>query len=129
MSNRNEESGNNAYSNSMESHLSARQANKEIKAHTDQDIDALIEALDMQKSVSRTRMIELVESLVKETITDDAEATAKAMQAQGWEADLSAGENLQSLASRLTAYLSGESGVHLLNQLTHFIAKTAGRLY
>jgi len=130
MTNRsNEPAGKSGYPSSMEPHLSAQQATQEIKAHADEDIDALIGVLDMQKPVSRSRMTALVEMLIKETITDDAEATAKAMRAQGWETELSPDENLHELAARLTSYLSREPGVHLLNQFTHSIAKTTGRMY
>lgn len=51
------------------------------------------------------------------------------MQDKGWAANLIAGESLRSLALRLTAYLSNEPGVHLLNQVAHSIAKTTGRMY
>src|SRR3569832_606791 len=130
MTNRsNEPAGKSGYPSSMEPHLSAQQATQEIKAHADEDIDALIGVLDMLRPVSRYRMTALVEMLIKETITDDAEATAKAMRAQGWETELSPDENLHELAARLTSYLSREPGVHLLNQFTHSIAKTTGRMY
>src|SRR3569833_2555474 len=84
MTNRsNEPAGKSGYPSSMEPHLSAQQATQEIKAHADEDIDALIGVLDMQKPVSRSRMTALVEMLIKESITDDAEATAKALRARG----------------------------------------------
>src|SRR3569832_1300824 len=128
MTNRsNEPAGKSGYPSSMEPHLSAQQATQEIKAHADEDIDALIGVLDMQKPVSRSRMTALVEMLIKETITDDAEATAKAMRAQGWETELSPDENLHELAARLTSYLSREPNMQLLNQFTHSIAKTTNK--
>lgn len=120
---------NSGYPSNIEPHLSAEQASQEIGSQAGREIDALINAIKMQNPVSHSSMTALVEKLVRETVANDVDAIAKAMQTMGWEAHLGKEENLRDLAMRLADYFSQEPGVGLLDRFIRSIAQTSGKMY
>jgi hypothetical protein len=96
------------------------------------DVPELVEfilALKMEKPVSTDKAARLFQHLTKQQTASNSTLIADQMRTDGWEADLSHGENLALIAERTTAYLATDDGVSLFNFFVMTFARTSGTMF
>jgi hypothetical protein len=112
-----------------QAHTSEQEA---VRITRQEDIPELVEfilALEMNKPVSTDQAARLFKHMVKLQTASDAVLIADQMCADGWEACLSEGETLATLADRVSAYLATHAGISLFNFFVLTFARTSGNMY
>jgi hypothetical protein len=115
--------------NDPNAHLSDDEAIQIGHDGREAELAALVSALGMRVPVSTATAALLLEHIIKEQTSGDAQLVAGQMRQDGWENDLSDGEQLNVLAERLLAYLATEDGVKLFNFFVQTFAKTTGVMF
>ena len=110
-------------------HLSDHEAKGITRNEGEQELAAFVSALRMQRPVSSARAAQLLEHVIKETMSATVAWLEGQMRADRWEEFLSEGETLTVLAERAHIYLESPEGIELFNLFTKTFARTTGEMF
>jgi hypothetical protein len=117
------------YPDGIEAHISHKEAVQTVKNDSPDGIESFIAALGMQKPVSNSVAISLFETIVKNSDASDAKAIADTMRLSNWEALLSPGEDLSTIAKHAADFLASPPGIEVFNFFIKTFAKTTDSMF
>jgi hypothetical protein len=110
-------------------HITDRTATRLTRRACDPELAAFIAALTMQCPVSADQAAQLLEHVIKETMSATTSLLENQMRLDHWENALSDGETLGLLAERAQLFLESPEGVRLFNFFAKTYAKTSGEMF
>jgi hypothetical protein len=110
-------------------HLTNGEAQELARDEGDDEIAAFVAALQMQRPVSTDKAAQLLEHVIKETMSATVSWLEGQMRNDRWDEFLGQGETLTLLAQRANKYLESAEGVELFNLFTKTFAKTTGEMF
>jgi ADP-ribosylglycohydrolase len=112
-----------------EPHLSDDEATRITHNEDQQQLAAFVSALGMQRPVSTDKAAFLLEHMIKEQMSTDAQTIAAQMRSDHWENNFADDETVELIADRALSYLSTDEGVKLFNFFAKVFAKTSGSMF
>lgn len=110
-------------------HLSKTEAKEIVRDENDVELAAFVAALQMKRPVTSAKAAQLLEHVIKESMSATVAWLEGQMRQDRWDEFLSDGETLAMLAERANAYLESPEGVELFNIFTKTFAKTTGEMF
>lgn len=110
-------------------HITDHAATNITRRDGDAELDAFVAALTMQRPVTTDQAAQLLEHIIKETMSATTSLLENQMRLDHWEAALADGESLGLLAERAQLFLETPEGVRLFNFFAKTYAKTAGEMF
>lgn len=110
-------------------HISDHAATRITRRDCDPELAALVAALTMQRPVSTGQAAQLLEHVIKETMSATTSLLENQMRLDHWENALADGETLGLLAERAQLFLESPEGVRLFNFFAKTYAKTSGEMF
>ena len=110
-------------------HLTGQEAKAITRDEGDQELAEFIAALQMRHPVSSEKAAQLLEHVIKETMSATVAWLEGQMRDDHWDQFLSEGETLTLLAQRANKYLESAEGVELFNLFTKTFARTTGEMF
>lgn len=110
-------------------HLTKGEAKDTVRDEGNSELAAFVAALQMRRPVSNDKAAQLLEHVIKETMSAAVGWLEGQMRADHWEEFLSDGETLTLLAQRAHRYLESNPGVELFNLFAKTFAKTTGEMF
>ncbi len=110
-------------------HLTRSEAKDTVRADGDTELASFVAALQMRRPVSSDKAAQLLEHVIKETMSATVDWLEGQMRTDHWEDFLSEGETLTLLAERAHKYLESNPGVELFNLFAKTFAKTTGEMF
>ncbi|MDL2354374.1 MAG: hypothetical protein QFF03_03865 [Pseudomonadota bacterium] len=110
-------------------HLSDQAAERIFRNAVDAELAAFVAALTMQRPVTAARAAQLLEHVIRETMSATTALLEDQMRLDHWQAELAAGETLAQLAERAQHFLETPDGVRLYNFFAKTLARTSGEMF
>lgn len=110
-------------------HITDRAATHVTRRECAAELTALVAALAMQRPPTSEQAGELLEHVIKETMSATTSLLENQMRLDHWENALSDGESLALLAERAQRFLESPEGVRLFNCFARTFAKTSGEMF
>ncbi len=110
-------------------HISDHAAARITRREGDPELSAFVAALTMVRPVSADKAALLLEHVIKESMSANIALLEGQMRTDGWDADLSAGETLATVAERAAFFLESPDGIRLFNFFAKTFAKTTGEMF
>lgn len=110
-------------------HITDHAATRITRRDSNPELEAFVAALTMQRPVSTDRAAELLEHIIKETMSATTVLLENQMRLDHWESALADGESLGLLAERAQLFLESPEGVRLFNYFARTYAKTSGEMF
>lgn len=110
-------------------HITDHAATHITRRDGDAELEAFVAALAMQRPVTTDQAAQLLEHIIKETMSATTSLLENQMRLDQWEAALADGETLGQLAERAQQFLETPDGVRLFNFFAKTYAKTAGEMF
>lgn len=110
-------------------HLSDTQAKAIVRETGEIELDGFVRALGMQRPVAAAKAAQLLEHVIKATMSATVAWFEGQMREDHWDQYLSDGETMTMIAERAQAYLESEEGIRLFNVFTKTFAKTTGEMF
>lgn len=110
-------------------HLTKGEAKTIARDAGDEELTAFVAALQMQRPVATDKAAQLLEHVIKETMSATVGWLEGQMRDDHWDQFLSDGETLTLLAQRAHQYLESPQGIELFNLFTKTFAKTTGEMF
>ena len=112
-----------------EAHLSDQAATRITRNESAPELASFVAALNMQRPVTSNKAAQLLEHVIKESMSATTSLLENQMRLDHWETDLSDGETLGPLAERAQLFLESPEGVRLFNFFAKTYAKTSGEMF
>lgn len=109
--------------------LTRSEAKEIARDEGDDELAEFVRALQMQRPVSAGKAAQLLEHVIKETMSATVSWLEGQMRNDHWEEFLGDGETLTLLAQRAHKYLESPEGVELFNLFTKTFARTTGEMF
>jgi hypothetical protein len=113
------------YSGQVDPHLSHTEADQMLRNDQAEGIQNFIDALEMKNQVSQATALSLLKTLVKETMTSNAEKIADAMRMLEWDKLTAGGDDLSVIASRAANFFDTQPGLEVFNFVVKTLSKTS----
>ena len=110
-------------------HITDHAATGITRRECDAELGAFVAALTMQRPVTTDQAAELLEHIIKETMSATTSLLENQMRLDQWETALADGETLGLLAERAQLFLESPEGVRLFNFFAKTYAKTSGEMF
>lgn len=110
-------------------HLTKGEAKAIARDEGDDELAAFVAALQMQRPVTTDKAAQLLEHVIKETMSATVDWLEGQMRHDHWDQFLGDGESLTLLAQRAQQYLESPQGIELFNLFAKTFAKTTGEMF
>lgn len=110
-------------------HLSDLAAERITRNEGEAELAAFVTALTMQRPATTAKAAQLLEHVIKETMSSTTALLEDQMRQDGWQAELAVGETLAELAERAQCFLESPDGVRLYNFFAKTFARTSGEMF
>lgn len=110
-------------------HISDNAATRITRREGEPELSAFVAALNMVRPASTDKAAQLLEHIIKESMSADIALLEGQMRADHWEDDLADGETLAELAERAHWFLETPEGIRLFNFFAKTFAKTTGEMF
>jgi hypothetical protein len=110
-------------------HLSDGEARRITRHDGAPELASFVSALQMQRPATPGQVAQLLEHVIKESMSANAALLEGQMRTDHWEHRLSDGETLTIVAERAQLFLDSPDGIHLFNLFARTFAKTTGEMF